>query len=68
MSRLKAHLAADEEKVLCGRWRTGGTETLFGLPRMQLKSFICARCWALYSGPLAPNREPKTFRTLSEKP
>lgn len=67
MSKLKAHLAADNERVLCGKLRTGGTETLVGPPRMQLKSVICARCWNKYDGPLAPNRKPAEFQTQSEK-
>jgi hypothetical protein len=65
VSRRVAHLAANEEKVLCGRWRTGGTETLVGPPRMELKAVICKRCWGKYQGPIGWNSDNKTFRTTS---
>ncbi len=65
--KLKAHIAADEETVLCGRSRSGGTETLVGPPRMELKAFICSRCWARYPGTIGWNRDAKTFQTMSER-
>lgn len=64
----KAHLpdSKREDFTLCGRWRGGGTETLVGPPRMQLKRVICIRCWVKYDGPIAPNRYSNDLQVAFE--